>query len=545
MPENPRYALQDVQGKGKGLVATQDIPKGTRIIEEKPIMTRPKQAPPGFSLRGQFNALNNEQQQAFLSLKNVHPYKNADEQYFGIFKTNGLPMASDDEGGLFIEACRINHACDNNAFSNWNTNIRKHTIHALRDIHEGEEITISYLGSRSWPREIRRQVLQEKFKFLCSCNLCALPARESMQNDREFMNIARIMTLIPGTFMRNPLQGVRYMDQAVQLLSGKEMGVSLLGGLFVEASKMNIGHGDLARARILAEKATPYLRISYGSDSLQVLDNKQRANHPSMNIYYGLSSLDWATPVHDVPSSLDSNGFEDWLWRREGLQNSQIYFESPNSFLSNSIFPSLLELPHRQRTSPEFYENAGKFNYRPRRHWCFLGEILEFDISVLAILVKDVDEREVQLFLETNARGIFPRLRKAHTVAILYAQRDDKFTETYISLENVALLQIFPISLSHLIALRDLTQEFSTKREVDNARKCHGCGKKSSSMVKCSGCSFFWYCNQKCQKNGWNTKGHKNDCKILKKPDLRGMFLMKWDEFNGVVQFPLSTAVGN
>lgn len=412
-------------------------------------MTRPKRAPPGFSLRGQFNALNNEQRQAFLSLKNVHPHKNADEQHFGIFKTNGLPMESDDEGGLFIETCRINHACDNNASSNWNTNIKKHTIHALRDIHEGEEITISYLGSRAWPREIRRQVLQAKFKFLCSCNLCGLPARESMQIDRELMNIARIMTLIPGTFMRNPLQGVRYMDQAVQLLSGKEVGVSLLGGLLAEASKMDIGHGDLARARILAEKATPYLIISYGSDSVQVLDNQHRASHPSMNIYYGLSSLDWATPVHGVPSSLDSNGFEDWLWRREGLQNSQIYFESPNSFLSNSIFPSFLELPHREQTSPEFYENAGKSNQRPRRHWCFLGEILEFDISDLVILVKDVDDTNVQLLLEPNARGIFPKLRKAHTVAILYAQRDGKITEPDISLQNVALLQVWYSSGFH------------------------------------------------------------------------------------------------
>ncbi|KAF5877245.1 putative set domain-containing protein 5 protein [Botrytis fragariae] len=326
-------------------------------------------------------------------------------------------MASDDEVGLFIEACRINHACDNNASSNWNTNIQKHTIHAPRDIQEGKEITISYLGSRSWPCEIRRQVLQEKFKFLCSYNLCALSAGQSRHIDRELMDIARIMTLIPGTFMRYPLRGVRFMDQAVQLLSGKKLGVSLLGGLFVEASKMNIGHGDLARARILAEKATTYLIISYGSDSLQVLDNQHRANHLSMNIYYGLSSLDWATPVHDVPSSLDSNGFEDWLWRREGLQNSQIYFQSPNN---------------------------------------------------LAILVKDIDDTNVELLLETNARGIFPRLRKAHLVAILYAQRDGKITEPEISLENVALLQIFPISLSHLIALRDLTREFSSKRETDN-----------------------------------------------------------------------------
>ncbi|TGO26346.1 hypothetical protein BPAE_0061g00180 [Botrytis paeoniae] len=317
------------------------------------------------------------------------------------------------------------------------------------------------------------------------------------------------------------------MDQAVQLLSGKELGVSLLGSLFVEASKMNIGHGDMARARILAEKATSYLIISYSSDSPQVLDNQHRANHPSTNIHYGLSSLDWATSVHDVPPSLDSNGFEDWLWRREGLQNSQIYFESPNSFLSNSIFPAFLELPHREQTSPELYENVGRFNYRPRCHWCFLGEILEFDISDLAILVKDIDDTNVELLLETNARGIFSKLRLAHTVAILYAQREGITTEPEISIENVALLQIFPISLPHLVTLRDLAQEFSTKRKTDNARTCHGCGEKSSSMVKRSRCSFFWYCNEKCQKNGWNTKGHKDDCKILKKPDLRGMFLMK------------------
>ncbi|TGO26345.1 hypothetical protein BPAE_0061g00170 [Botrytis paeoniae] len=205
MPDNPRYALQDVSGKVEGLVATQDIPKGTQVIEERPIMTRPKRAPTGFSLRGQFNALNTQQQQAFMSLKNVHPYKNADERDLGIFKTNGSSYASDDEGGLFIEACRINHACDNNTSSNWNTNIQKHTIHTLRDIQEGEEITIDYLGSRPLPREFRHQVLQDKSRFLCSCNLCALPAAESRHTDREFMNIAGIMTLIPGTFMRYPL----------------------------------------------------------------------------------------------------------------------------------------------------------------------------------------------------------------------------------------------------------------------------------------------------------------------------------------------------
>ena len=35
----PVYAVEDVPGKGKGLIATRDIPKGTRIISKEPIIT--------------------------------------------------------------------------------------------------------------------------------------------------------------------------------------------------------------------------------------------------------------------------------------------------------------------------------------------------------------------------------------------------------------------------------------------------------------------------------------------------------------------------
>ena len=38
---NPMYALQDVPGKGKGLVAIEKISKGTRILSEEPIITIP------------------------------------------------------------------------------------------------------------------------------------------------------------------------------------------------------------------------------------------------------------------------------------------------------------------------------------------------------------------------------------------------------------------------------------------------------------------------------------------------------------------------
>ena len=80
-------------------------------------------------------------------MHNIHLYGNAAEQYLGIIRTNALPFeTARSEGGIFLEACRINQAWDNNAQKNWNENIKRHTAHALRDIQKGEEITITYLG---------------------------------------------------------------------------------------------------------------------------------------------------------------------------------------------------------------------------------------------------------------------------------------------------------------------------------------------------------------------------------------------------------------
>jgi hypothetical protein len=68
------------------------------------------------------DALDEYQQHAFLSMHNSH--RNAAEQYLGIFRTNALPIKTDGiGGGSFLEACRINHACDNSAQKSWNKNI--------------------------------------------------------------------------------------------------------------------------------------------------------------------------------------------------------------------------------------------------------------------------------------------------------------------------------------------------------------------------------------------------------------------------------------
>ncbi|OBT84646.1 hypothetical protein VE02_07062 [Pseudogymnoascus sp. 03VT05] len=216
------YTIQDVPGKGKGLIAVQDIPMGTRILSEEPILRVPEDQPDSQVLRSylrmQVDALTPDQRQAFLSMYNIHTDDSA-SKYLGIIRTNALPFGN-DEAGIFLGACRINHACDNNAQKCWNGNIKRHTVHALRNIEKGEEITIYYLGVTN-NREARQEALQRKFAFTRACRLCSLPADQSRESDKRLDKILALDRLIGRAglmgILSNPLQNLRHVDRQVIL----------------------------------------------------------------------------------------------------------------------------------------------------------------------------------------------------------------------------------------------------------------------------------------------------------------------------------------
>ena len=107
LPNMTMFTLQEVPGKGKGVVTTRKILKGTRILSEAPIITVPENASNSQVLREsisrQVAGLPSDQRQAFLRMCNIYPGDNA-SQYLGIVRTNALPM--DDGSGIFITACR-------------------------------------------------------------------------------------------------------------------------------------------------------------------------------------------------------------------------------------------------------------------------------------------------------------------------------------------------------------------------------------------------------------------------------------------------------
>ncbi|RDL41599.1 uncharacterized protein BP5553_01578 [Venustampulla echinocandica] len=241
----------EVPGRGKGLVATRKIPMGTRILSEEPIVRVPEAVldiqtllP---SIRRQVDALTPDQRRAFLSMYNMHT-DDATLRYLGIVRTNSLPLGDYvGEVGIFLNACRINHACDNNAQKGWNENIQRHTVHAIRDIEKDTEIAIYYLDVVN-NRKTRQETLRKKFGFTCSCSLCSLPPDKSQESDRRLDEILRLDSLISTDgsvgIMSAPLRILRYVDEQIRLYHEQGPNDPGLPRAFSDAAQIAIANGD-------------------------------------------------------------------------------------------------------------------------------------------------------------------------------------------------------------------------------------------------------------------------------------------------------------
>jgi len=82
----------------------------------------------------------------FMALCNIHPNMGKLEHtQAGIARTSSIMLSLNPEKhGIFPNVARINHSCVPNAFYSWNEAIGRLTVHAVKDIKKGEEITIHY-----------------------------------------------------------------------------------------------------------------------------------------------------------------------------------------------------------------------------------------------------------------------------------------------------------------------------------------------------------------------------------------------------------------
>jgi hypothetical protein len=268
------------------------------------------------TLATKLRALPKASQRQFLSLHNKAPGK---YPFATIFETNALPCGSNSVvGGVYPTICLINHNCIPNSHNNWNENQKHETIHALRDIEAGEEITIQY-GHAS-PSAERRAFLKESFGFDCRCRRCSASPSELKDGDARLRRIQSLDDAIgdPMNMMGKPKQSLSDCLSLLQALQAEyEDGAEPLNArLYYDAFQICISHGDQARAGVFADKARQARVVCEGEDSPETQRVKDLALKPAAHMSYGLCSMKWRTKRETVPKGLDAAQFEKWLFKQ-------------------------------------------------------------------------------------------------------------------------------------------------------------------------------------------------------------------------------------
>ncbi|KAL1608319.1 hypothetical protein SLS60_003259 [Paraconiothyrium brasiliense] len=573
------FEIRDVDGKGKGLFATQPILKGTCILSETPVLTVP--ASPSLQdiedLWLHVTHLPDEQRQAFEALSTCHPYDNNFTKYLNIVRTNSYSVR-DGAGGICLVASRINHACDSNAQHTWNDRLGKITVYALRDIAENEEITTNYMGCGR-TRQERQAYLKKIYKFDCACELCSLPTALNEAADRKLLRTRKLWSYFQvgdghTRHLANPLQRLRRLEEIAQHWA--ELGSSTqMHDANLEAAALALSHSDVARGSVFFGRAYASYILAHGDNDQIARDLRARLQDVTKSVCYGQSTR-WQTSIDDVPSEKSPDIFEMWLWKKERYRSTTTLSVD---LQDRSTFLGIGGLPTEGLFDLEYHQDASIGQSNPKRHWCFMGEIKDMATpkGQLQLMVKDIDNHVTGIFFHDRHKGanVSRLFKKNETVVVLYAQRADsdagpvvKVTGTNVvkvrsysidipfAATESSILQSFPFPIKSILLLQDRVREYATPH--DNLRTCHGCAKEGSLSQKCNGCGLFWYCHsvrqsdpvhqgvdvnlllfQTCQVTGWKDKDHQTDCKMLKNANVRSLFTFKWHEFKGPVRFPL------
>jgi hypothetical protein len=172
------------------------------------------------------------------------------------------------------------------------------------------------------------------------------------------------------------------------------------------------------------------------------------------------------------------------------------------SLLRNDItFPAFSDLPNENDVDSTYYDEV-PYRSSPRRHWCFLGEIVDsYGLCRVLLRVKDKEGQIVTIGLYTDDRGqaLAPHMKEGHTVAVLYGEQHGFMDMTVgIRVEEPSVIRIIPCSLEQLLKASD---DVAARNLSGQSRCCGSCGKEENTsdnkhLRLCSRCKQASYCGE-------------------------------------------------
>lgn len=213
-------------GKGRGLFATQDIPRGTRLVAEPATITSPLVGTT--DLWKQVDKLSPSQWEDFMSLAmsplppNPFMFQQTHARLAAarlrgaalenavlnevkariIYLTNCSVTGQEGDlgSGVFLLNSCLNYSCTPNVQFAFNPGLGKGTVHAIRDIKEGEELFSNYVDCMRPPTVRAKELL--RWGIECDCNVCTGPdaAKGNVRRSRGFEIGAMICKGTMGDF---------------------------------------------------------------------------------------------------------------------------------------------------------------------------------------------------------------------------------------------------------------------------------------------------------------------------------------------------------
>jgi len=154
-----------------------------------------------------------------------------------------------------------------------------------------------------------------------------------------------------------------------------------------------------------------------------------------------------------------------------------------------NTFPTFPNLPAENVINDAYFSST-----KPRKHWCFLGQVVSSNVGVrLTLQVEDKKGHKILAAFYTDDRGASfqAQCTPGSTIAVLYAtQHTFPFSGPGLRLEEGAHVRVFPHTLEAM--LRTSKAVF----ETDGTAKCEVCGRVDVNMKKCARCKTAWYCSK-------------------------------------------------
>lgn len=283
-----KYKMQEIPGKGMGIVATEHIRSGDLIMANTVSLlvdygafTLPREK--YFELQvSAVDHLPSAHRAAVLALStHDETHLGHDEHVDKLIATNSFDIYPGDEDeensdtmfGIFPEISRMNHDCRPNADYRFEHDTLAQYVTALRDISPGEEITLTYIDPVT-TRTARMERLHRSWGFECSCPLCSLDKHRADASDAR---IEQIKWLWDET--REEMGSPEMAELVISLYQQEKLWGKMPGAYYFAAIEYN-GAGDpwtaIKYARLAIEVGIP----SLGENSRTVREMRKLAADP-------------------------------------------------------------------------------------------------------------------------------------------------------------------------------------------------------------------------------------------------------------------------